>query len=549
MLKKNHADVVLRGGRISTLSDTPGVPGEVSALAVRSGRVLAVGADDELATFIGPETSVVELGGRRVVPGLVDSHVHFIRAARTWGDEVRWEDCDTLSGALAAVGDRAGRIAEGEWIRVVGGWADAQFAEGRGPTREELDAVAPAHPVFVQAGYDYAVLNSAAIAALGMDEAKIAGSPTPDKFERDVDGQWTGRGDGGMAQLSWFYGQLPVPSLEQQVESTALLSREFARLGLVGATDGGGVNSGPDTYDGIYETWRRGELRTRIRMFKHATSRGTEHEDFGGYLRFGQPRFGDDLLRWSGLGEVILYRSHDGFDYAGDSSPEALAEAKEILLPCAEKGWTIQIHVFQRDFFEALLGLLEEIHAEVPIDALRWSFVHATPLVPEDVPRLKRLSVGVLVQSVSRFNGEAFVRAWGDDRVACTPALRDVLDGGVPLGLGSDGMRASSYNPWASMQHFITGLTVGGIPTLRGAHLLSREEALAGYTRDTAWFTSEEHERGVLAPGFLADLAVLSDDYFTVSVEEIPRITSELTMLSGDVVWSAGAVEATRRRP
>lgn len=542
MATNNHADTVLLGGRISTLSRDSATPPEVSALAVRGGRIVAAGSDDDVATFVGPRTQVLRLDGRRVVPGLVDSHVHFIRAGRTWNDEVRWEDCYTLTDALDAVARRASEVADGQWIRVIGGWADAQLAEGRGPTREELDAVAPNNPVFVQAGYDYAVFNTAGAQALGLDDARIASAPLPETFQRDDAGKWTGRADGGMAQLSWFYDQLPVPGFEEQVVSTAALSREFARLGLVGATDGGGVNSGPETYRAIHEAWRRGELKTRVRMFKHATRRGTENDDFGGYLRFGEPRFGDDVLRWSGLGEVIMYRSHDGFDYVADSSPEALAEAKEILLPAARNGWTVQIHVFQRDFFEALLGLFEEIHAEVPIDALRWSFVHATPLVPEDVPRIKRLGVGVLVQSANRFNGELFLNFWGEERVASTPALRAVLDAGVPMGLGSDGMRASSYNPWASIQHFMTGLTVGGVPTLRGEHLLSREEALAGYTRDTAWFTFEENDRGTLEPGMLADLAVLSDDFFAVPVEEISAITSELTMLAGEITWTSGAV-------
>lgn len=537
VVTKTHADVVLTGGRISTLSRDPAVPQEVDALAVRGGRVLAIGSDDDVMSHVGPETRVVRLGGRRVVPGLVDSHVHVIRAGRTWDDEVRWEDCTTLAEALEKVSRHAERVPPGRWIRVIGGWADAQLAEGRGPTQEELDAAAPLNPVFVQAGYDYAVLSSAGVKALGLDDAKIATAPRPETFERDDAGRWTGRADGGMAQLSWFYDQLPEPSLEEQIASTAALSRDLARLGLVGATDGGGVNSGPETYRAIHEAWRRGLLRTRVRMFKHARRRGTEHEDFGGYLRFGEPRLGDGLLRWSGLGEVIMYRSHDGFDHVADSSPEALAQAKEILVPAARAGWTVQVHVFQRAFFEALLDLFEEVHAEVPIDGLRWSFVHATPLVAEDVPRLVRLGLGVLVQSANRFNGELFLKFWGEERVASTPALRAVLDAGVPLGLGSDGMRASSYNPWTSIQHFMTGLTVGGVPTLRGEHLLSRAEALAGYTRDTAWFTFEEHERGTLEPGMLADLAVLSQDFFTVPLEEIGSITSELTMLEGDVVW------------
>nr|WP_297422527.1 amidohydrolase family protein [uncultured Actinotalea sp.] len=542
MTQVPDADLVLVNGRITTLSLDPAVPAEATALAVRSGHVLAVGSDDEVQAHVGPRTRVVDVGGRRVVPGLVDSHVHFMRAGRTWADEVRWEDKASLAEALAAVAERAAQLEPGAWIRVIGGWSEDQFAERRGPTREELDAAAPENPVFVQALYEYGVFNSAGIAALGLDEERIAASPTPDAFERDADGAWNGRGNGRMAQLSWFYNQLPPPPFEREVTSTGQLSREFARLGLVGATDGGGVNSGPDVYGALHEAWRRGLLRTRVRMLKHATRRGTEAEDFAGYARFGEPRFGDGMLKWSGIGEIILYRSHDDLGKPADFSPEALAEAKEILLPFARKGWAVQIHVMNREFLEGLLDLFEEIHAEVPIDTLRWSLIHANAVTAVDIPRLKALGIGVLHQALLRFNGQQLLDAWGPERVAGSPALRALLEAGVPVGLGSDGMRASSYNPWASLQHFITGLTVGGTPTLAGENLLSREEALAGYSRDTAWFSSEEHERGQLVPGFLADVAVLSEDYFEVPVERIPAITSELTLLGGDVVWSSGAI-------
>ena len=542
MAQQPDADLVLMDGRITTLSLDPSTAAEVTALAVRAGRVLAVGSDEEMRAPVGPSTRVVQLGGRRVVPGLVDSHIHFIRAGRTWADEVRWEDMRSLKDALAAIAERASQVEKGEWIRVIGGWSDEQLAEGRGPTCEELDEVAPDNPVFVQAIYSYGVFNSAGIAALEMDEEKIASSPTPDAFERRPDGSWNGRGTGKMAQLSWFYNQLPMPDFEQQVTSTGLLSKDFARLGLVGATDGGGVNSGPEVYGALHQAWRRGILKTRVRMLKDATRRGTEHEDFGGYLRFGEPRFGDPMLTWAGLGEIILYRSHDDLGKPGDSSPEALAEAKEILLPAAEKGWTVQVHVMERDFLERLLDLFEEIHAEVPIDRLRWSLIHANALRASDLPRLQALGMGVLHQALLRFYGDSMIKAHGADGVTFGPELRAVADSSLPLGLGSDGMRAASFNPWQCLQHFLTGLTAGGRPTLTGENLLSREEALAGYTRDTAWFTHEEHERGQLAPGFLADLAVLSQDYFEVPVDQVHTLSSELTLLGGDVVWSSGAV-------
>ncbi len=534
------ADIVLRGGRVTTLSTNAEVaPPEASAVAIRGDSIIAVGNDAAIDRHIGAQTRVIELDGARVVPGLIDSHVHFVRAGRTWNDEVRWEDFYTLGDALAAIRARAEERDPGTWIRVIGGWDENQFAERRGPTREELDAVAPGHPVYVQMQYTYAVFNSAGMSALGIDDDGVAASPDPESFERDADGRLTGKGS-GMALMTWFYRQLPPPSFEEQVASTAALSREFARLGMIGAIDGGGVNTGPSAYRPIYEAWRRGELHTRVRLFKHGTVQGTEFEDFGGYLRFESPRFGDGILRMSGMGEVILYRTHDRIKTAADYSDEAMAETRGLLEQFAADGWAVQIHVHQRDFFLKLLDIMEQIHETTPIDDLRWGFVHAESTYAEDIPRLKKLGLGMLFQSLLRLNGDEAIEAWGAERVARSPELRDLLDAGIPVGLGSDAMRVASYNPWVSIQWFLTGKTIIGTPTLGERHLISREEALRGYTHGGTWFTREEDERGQLIPGMLADLVVLNEDYFEIPVDRLHTLTSELTLLSGREIHSTG---------
>lgn len=534
------ADLILRGGRITTLSDdSTGVAAEASAIAIRGDVVLAVGSDEHVAAHIGDDTQVIDLDGARVVPGLIDSHVHFVRAGRTWNDEVRWEDKYSLADALDALRARAGEREPGTWIRVIGGWDENQFSERRGPTRHELDEAVPNHPVYVQMQYTYAVLNTAAMRELGIDDDGVVASPDPDGFERDSSGQLTGKGS-GMALMTWFYRQLPPPSFEEQVASTAALSREFARLGMTGAIDGGGVNTGPEAYRPIYETWRRGELDTRVRLFKHGTVQGTEFDDFGGYLRFESPRFGDDILRMSGMGEVILYRTHDRIKTPADYSDEAMAETRDLLQRFAEGGWAVQIHVHQREFFLKLLDVMEAIHESTPIDDLRWGFVHAESTYAEDIPRLKKLGLGMLFQSLLRLNGDEAIQVWGAERVARSPELRDLLDAGIPVGLGSDAMRVASYNPWVSIQWFLTGKTILGTPTLGERHLISREEALRGYTHGGTWFTREEERRGQLVPGQLADLAVLTRDYFDIPVDELHTISSELTVLGGRIVHASG---------
>ncbi len=551
MTNSKTADLILTGGRVSTLSTVAEVDAEVSAVAIRSGRILAVGSDDEIRALVGPETRVCDLAGRRVVPGLIDGHIHALRAGRTWNDELRWENIYDLDEALARIAERAAETPDGSWIRIIGGWHEKQFRQGRGPTREELDSIAPRHPVYAQTRYDYAQLNSLAMEKIGLDEEtarrvekeaeKTAGGGY---FERDESGQLTGRGY-RIPLMSWFYRQLPVPTFEEQVASTAALSEELARLGMTGAIDGGGINSGPASYGAMYEAWRRGLLRTRVRLFKHATQDGMEQEDFNGYFRFEHPHSGDGILRVSGLGEVFLWRSHDRFNLAGDISIEAEEELKGLLLESARLGWPIQIHVHSDEFYELVLRVWEAVHEVHPIDSLRWTMVHAEAVREEDVPRFAALGAGVSIQSLMRLSGESAIAAWGAERIASAPPVRRLLEAGIPLVLGSDAMRVANYNPWVSLQWFITGLTVQGTPTLRGENLLSREEALRGYTLAPAWNTFEDHERGSLEPGKIADLAVLSEDYFEVPEDQIHRIVSELTLLGGATVWDAGTITSS----
>jgi predicted amidohydrolase YtcJ len=533
-----HPDLVLVNGLVTTMATEPG-PAEVQAVAVTGDRITATGSSEEIGRLAGPGTTVVDLGGRRVVPGLIDSHVHVVRAGRTWRDEVRWEDEPTLESGLLAIARRAAERPEGTWIRVIGGWHPAQFPENRGPSRAELDEVAPDHPVYVQFLYDWAVLNSAAMRELGVDHALVGelaaqGFPAT-AFETGPDGELTGKVN-GTPLMEWFYRRMPAPTFEEQVASTGEMSRALNRLGITGAIDGGGFNSGPAAYPAVRETWRRGELTIRTRLAVHAERAGTETADLAGYQRYTPLDVGDGLLRVIGVGEVILYATVDKIAHPVEIGDDIRTQFREIFGELARNRWTVHAHAHQHATIDAVLSAWEEAHAEHDISGLRWALVHAEPLTPTDVERISALGAGVLAQGLYRFQGEEALAIWGKETVAEAPPLRLLLERGVPMALGSDAMRVASYNPWATLAWFLNGRTVQGTETLAPHNLLTREEALRGYTAAGAWFSFEENERGRLEPGLLADLAVLSDDYFAVDEELVPGIQSVLTVVGGRVV-------------
>jgi predicted amidohydrolase YtcJ len=343
-----------------------------------------------------------------------------------------------------------------------------------------------------------------------------------------------------MAELRQLYWQLPAPTLEQQVASTAAASAELSRVGLTGVIDGGGSNAGPDIYRAVYETWRRGQLTVRTRLLVHATKPGTEMEELQGFLRYLPAGLGDDMLRVLGMGEIVHYGVHDGFERDPQPAASTVEELDEIFRACLRERWPVQIHTIRPDTIELVLGLWERLPDGELVRRLRWSLVHGEGLGADQVARLAALGAGVLAPAMLRFEGEGLTAQWATDRAGFTPPLRGLLDAGVRLGGGTDAMRVASYDPFTALHWYVTGQTVTGRELSDERNLLTRTEALRAYTHEAAWFSFDEQSRGRLQPGMLADLAVLDRDYFTVPAAEIPAVRSELTLVSGRPTWTSG---------
>lgn len=531
-------DLVLRGGRITTFADPDQGPAEVSAIVLGGGKVVAIGSDDDVAPYVPLARRVVELEGRRVVPGLNDSHIHAVRGGVSWTRTVHWEDVRTLADGLSRIREDAAARAAGEWVAVVGGWHSSQLAEGRAPTRAELDEAAPDHPVFVQELYDRAVLNSAGLRACGWDED----SPDPPRGQlvRDAAGRLTGevRGVGAFA--------IPLADALRTAEGESedgirAMNATLARHGLTGVVDGGGLLVTPRDYDPLYAVWRQGGLDVRVRTFVSAWNRGGEVEDIDRLTTLVQPDSGDDMLRVVGVGEIPHLGCHDmeGLD-PFEVPDDAFAELVEVVRLCATRGWRMSVHAVLDATLGRILDAWEQVEAETGLVAGRgFSIVHADEASRENLERMARLGVGALVQNRLVLKGSDYVEVWGAEATAAAPPIGDMRELGITIGAGTDATRANWFSPWTSVWWLVTGGTLDGNGVRSERHRMSRTEAIAAYTRDAAWFTGEQDRRGRLVPGYDADLCVPSQDPWNCAEEELMTIMSDLTVLGGRVTYEA----------
>lgn len=506
----------------------------VEAVGISGGRVVAAGGRSEVATALKPGAEELDLGGRRAIPGLIDSHVHVLRAGLTWNHTVRWDDVTSLEEGLARIRAAAASQPAGSWIRVLGGWHPGRFVEARGPTRADLDEVAGAHPAYVQLLYEEGVLNTAGLERL-LDQGDVPG------VERDVDGQPTGRISGPVA-FGGVLAQFDQPSPADQAASTRALVDDFARLGVTGAMDPGGFGINPESYNTMFDLWRRDELDMRVRLYLVPATRGDELGDIRNWVRYVQPGFGDDMLRYVGMGEIVSFGCHDMEGVRPfEVTAQARAELLEISNLLAAHGWPIHLHAILDSTIEAVLDVWEEVDRRHGLKGRRFSLAHAEPIGRRSLKRVRDLGMGIAVQNRLMYRSADSAALWGGEVAAGSPPLGDILELGIPLGAGTDATVVSPHNPWLSLWWLVTGKSFDGAPPRAERHRLSVGQALTAYTRGSAWFSFEEETRGHLEPGALADVAVLDADPFSIDPDRLPDVRSELTLLGGTSVHAGPA--------
>lgn len=534
---KAPADLILRGGKIVTVDDEFSIR---EAVAIKDGRFLAVGTDREVRPLMGPATTVIDLAGRTVIPGLNDSSIQATVACLRWDAELHWQSTRTLADALNQISAAAKTRPPGIWIVVGGGWVPTQFAERRFPTRADLDALAPNHPVYIQYLREGALLNSAALAAVGIS----SGTPDPigGKFERH---SRTGELSGWLqGEPAWrfAYDKIPRLSLDAARRSLRNCFRELNRLGI---TSIGDVQPSAVTFAHrrvLADMARSRDLPLRINFYVAADETGDRVSRLklaAAELQNLQPL---DNFRFAGFAESL------GDVFTAASS----ATAKEKFRPragfVAEGGRNFQLAAGGDAAARQWLDVFEEVHAVTPLGPRRIIFTDLDDPTRETIERIKKLGGAIVVQSRMALSGERKIEAWGLEKTRNAPPLRMMIEAGIPLGAGSGAFQSANYSPMLSLSWLVTGQTIAGTRLRSESQNLTRAEALRLYTMGGAWLTLEESRKGSIEVGKYADLAVLNADYLTVPEEQIRSLQSLLTVVGGTVVYTAAPFDSLEQK-
>jgi predicted amidohydrolase YtcJ len=523
-------DLILSNGKIITVDERFTI---AEAVAVRGDRIVAVGSNRQIAQMAGPETRRIDLRGRAVIPGLIDNHMHLLRAASTWVEEVRWDGVDSRKQAVEMLRTRVKASKPGEWVYNMGGWTHQQFADDPRPfTREELDQIAPDNPVALQESYYQFFLNSRALQALGI-EATDPPQFVKGSIERDASGNPTGIIRGDIAATRPVQAKLPKVPPDQLESATAELFKDMNQAGLTSV----GVPGCMSDVLQILERWKAGG-RLNVRTFCIEGNAPATPEQVDRYLpQIAKMKLfqGDSFIDTIFFGESVYGPLHDPM-FAVKSNPAAdqLEQWRRVAMEVARNGLPLHVHAELHTTIDAFLDQIEAINKEHPIKGLRWTLAHVNQINAPELDRMKRLGMYAAVHPWAVINGGIMHDGFGDG-ADDMPPLRTIQNSGIVWGLGTDGTAANQTRPFQTLYFAVTGKMVGGKKVIR--QTISREDALIAHTRKNAYFVFQEDNLGSIQPGKLADLVVLDRDYLTIPPDQIKDIRPVMTMVGGRFVY------------
>lgn len=546
---QQKADLIIYNGKVATMRQQ----GEfVEAIAMKDGIILDTGtAKNILASYKSSTTKTIDAKGKTVIPGLNDSHMHVIREGLNYNAELRWDGVKTLKRAMEMLKEQAARTPDGVWIKVIGGWNEYQFEEKRQPTIEEINAAVPDKPVFITYLYGKAFLNKKGIEVLGYNkDTKYEGSV----LEQDSKGNLTGLMYAKETPKAIYMtmGLTTKLTPEERINSSIQFNRELNRFGLTSVIDAaGGSQNFPADYVTSLELAKQNKLSLRISYYLFAQQKGRELQDYEKWVAETQINKNDNLIVANGYveegaGENIVASAADFENFLEPRivlSDEMEKDLEPIIRLLAKNKWPFRLHATYGESIDRMLNVFEKVNKEIPFNGLRWFFDHAETITPSELERVKKLGGGIAVQFRMYYQGELYNKLYGAPKTQLPP-IKKMLELGIPVGAGTDATRISTFNPWMSLHWLLTGKTIGGMQFWPKDQILDKFTALQLYTNGSAWFSGEEKEKGKLIKGMYADMAILSDDYFSVKTDDVRKIESVMTIVNGKIVYASAEYKA-----
>jgi predicted amidohydrolase YtcJ len=540
MMAAQVPELILHSGLIVTLDPAQPV---ANTVAISQGRFTHVGSANDILPLADQRTRVIDLKGRRVLPGLMDNHIHIIRGGLNYNLELRWDGVRSLADAMGMLKRQVANTPAPQWVRVVGGFTEHQFDEKRLPSIAELNAVAPDTPVFILHLYDRALLNGAALRAVGYTKDTVA--PPGGEIVRDASGSPVGlllaKPNAGILYATLAKG--PKLPFDYQVNSTRHFMRELNRLGVTSAIDaGGGFQNYPEDYAVVQKLSDEGQLTIRIAYNLFTQKPKAERDDFLNWTRTSKYQEGGDYLRHNGAGEMLVFSAADFEDFREprpDMPPQMEGELDAVVRILAQNRWPWRLHATYDETISRALDVFERVNEEIPLAGIHWFFDHAETISDQSIDRVAALGGGIAVQHRMAYQGEYFVERYGPGAAEATPPIAKMLERGLKVSAGTDATRVASYNPWVALAWLITGKTVGGLSLYPRHNCLDRETALRMWTENGTWFSNEEGKKGRIVVGQLADIMVPDRDFFSCPESDIADTVALLTIVGGKIVYGA----------
>jgi predicted amidohydrolase YtcJ len=553
---QKKAELIIFNAKITTLDDQQM---NAEAVAVAGNKILAVGTTKAVMATRNKNTKVVDAGGRVVIPGLFDSHLHVIRGGRFYNTELRWDGVTSLKRALALLKEQAQRTPAGQWVRVVGGWNEYQFEEKRLPTIQEINEATGNVPTFILYLYGKAWLNKA-----GIQKLNITGdtpNPVAGLIEKDSDGNPTGLlvAEPNAFILYSTLAKLPELTNEEKINSTIQYITELNRLGITAVMDaGGGFQNFPDDYAITDSLNELGKITVRLPYFLFAQKKGTELTDYTKWINMvdiDHPASNDVNgvdYHVTGGGENLVADAADfeNFLFPRPDLPASMeSNLKSVIQLLVKNRWPFRIHATYNESISRDLDVIEAVNKETPLNGLVWLIDHAETISDDNLKRIKVLGGGIAIQHRMAYQGESFIHRYGKKAALASPPVKRMLELGIPVGLGTDGTRVASYNPWVSLYWITTGKTIGNTQVMAKENTLDRLTALRLMSTGGYSLIREDDVKGKIKAGYFADLAILDKDYFNIPADEIKTITAELTVVDGKIVYGKGQFKSLAPAP